>query len=109
MQLDSMEKNDLISCLLGLNELEKKVLLFLFETPSSSIIEISLSVDRHRSSVQKIVGQLIDKGLLMRKTVTLRRGYNFIYDPIPKEKIKKTLLEDIDRWSELVKERIERW
>jgi predicted transcriptional regulator len=109
MQLDSMEKNDLIFCLLGLNELEKKVILFLFHYPNSKITDIADSVRRHRSSIQKTVSQLINKGLVTRRSVNLRRGYRYIYTPTPKKTIKKSLIRDVNMWSELVKEKIEEW
>jgi len=109
MQLNSLNKNELIFCLLGLNELEGRVLLFLLQNPNAKIMEISKSLSRHRTSIQKTVNQLINKGLIMRKSVNLRRGYNFIYYSIPKQKIKRNLLEDVDTWSELVKEKIKEW
>lgn len=109
MQLDSLNKNELICCLLGLNELEGKVFLFLLQNPNSRIVKISGSLGKHRTSVQKTVTQLINRGMIMRKTVNLRRGYNFIYYPISKEKIKDSLLKDVEIWSDLVKERIMEW
>ncbi|MEA1992827.1 MAG: helix-turn-helix domain-containing protein [Euryarchaeota archaeon] len=109
MQLDSLEKNELIFCLLGLNGLEGKVFLFLFKNPSSKVTEIAESVHRHRSSIQKTVSQLIDKGLITRKSVNLRRGYQYVYHPIPKKEIKKSLMRDVERWSQLIKERITKW
>jgi len=39
----------------------------------------------------------------------MRRGYNFVYYSISKEKIKENLLKDVETWSELVKERIMEW
>ncbi len=109
MQLDTLEENELVFCLLGLNDLEKDIFLFLLRHPESTVIEIADAVDKHRSSVQKSVGQLMDKGLIMRKSVNLRRGYNFVYYPIPKKRIKENLLQDIEMWSKLVKERVREW
>ncbi|MCK4247891.1 MAG: hypothetical protein KAV48_01735 [Methanomicrobia archaeon] len=109
MQLDSLNKNELILCLLGLNELEGKVLLFLLKNPNSRVVDISESLGKHRTSVQKTLSQLINRGLIMRKAINLRRGYNFVYYPISKEKIKENLLKDVETWSELVKGRIMEW
>jgi len=109
MQLDSLNKNELILCLLGLNELEGKVLLFLLKNPNSRVIEVSESLGKHRTSVQKTLSQLINRGVIMRKAVNMRRGYNFVYYSISKEKIKESLLKDVETWSDLVKGRIMEW
>ncbi len=109
MQLDSLSRDELVFCLLGLNELEGKVLLFLLKNPNSKVREISESLGRHRTSIQKTLTQLINRGLIMRKPVNLRRGYNFVYTSISREKIKKNLIRDVDTWSEMVKKRIMEW
>jgi len=57
MQLDSLDRDELIRCLLGLNELEGKVLLFLLKNPNSKVIEISGSLGKHRTSIQKTLSQ----------------------------------------------------
>jgi len=109
MQLDSLSKDELIFCLLGLNELEGKVLLFLLQNPNSKVTEISGSLGKHRTSIQKTLTQLINTGVIMRKAVNLRRGYNFVYSPISKERIKDNLIKSVETWSDLVKDRIMEW
>lgn len=102
LQIDKMDEDQLLTCLLSLNTLESTILLYLFSHPHSTIKGISRAVERHRSTVQKAIEQLMNQGLALRQVNSLPRGYAYTYSAISKQELKKAIVEDIREWSRMI-------
>ncbi len=106
LQIDKMDEDRLLVCLLSLNELESTVLFYLFSHPHRTTKEIAEAVKRHRSTVQKALEQLLSQGLALRKASSLSRGYAYTYAAISKKELKKTIVEDVKEWCRLIEEKL---
>ncbi len=106
LQMDRMDEDRLLQCLLSLNELESTVLFYLFSHPDSTAKEIANAVERHRSTVQKALEQLLSQGLALRESNSLPRGYTYKYSAISKKKLKKAIVEDVKEWCRMVEEKL---
>ncbi|MBU7029376.1 MAG: MarR family transcriptional regulator [Theionarchaea archaeon] len=106
LQIDKMDEDRLLACLLSLNELESTVLFYLFSHPGSTTKEIAQAVDRHRSTVQKALEQLLSQGLTLRKANSLSRGYAYAYAAISKKELKKSIVEDVKEWCKIIEEKL---
>ncbi|MBU7032850.1 MAG: hypothetical protein HXS53_09985, partial [Theionarchaea archaeon] len=60
------------------------------------------AVERHRSTVQKAIEQLMNQGLALRQVNSLPRGYAYTYSAISKQELKKAIVEDIREWSRMI-------
>lgn len=106
LQIDRMDEDRLLTCLLSLNELEGEVLFYLFSHPQSTTKEIAGAVKKHRSTVQKALEQLLSQGLALRKANSLPRGYAYMYSAISKKELKKTIVEDVKEWCKIIEEKL---
>lgn len=106
-QMENFCRRDVLSCVLGLSELEAKIFDLLTEE-ELGVAEIAKKVDRDRSTVQRIVKNLIAIGIVSRRSVALKRGRKFVYKAIKKEKIKQKLLSELNSFYERVKLQIEK-
>ncbi len=106
LQIDRMDEDQLLTCLLSLNDLESTVLLYLFSKPGSTTKEIAKAVKRHRSTVQKALEQLLSQGLALRRANSLHRGYAYTYSAISKKELKKAIVEDVKELADLIEERL---
>jgi predicted transcriptional regulator len=106
LQIDRMDEDRLLTCLLSLNALESEVLFYLFSHPHSTTKEIAHAVSKHRSTVQKALEQLMSQGLALRKANSLPRGYAYTYSAISKRELKKTIVADVKEWCRIIEERL---
>ncbi len=106
LQIDKMDEDRLLTCLLSLNELEGEVLIYLFSHPHSTTKEIAKAVEKHRSTVQKALEQLLSQGLALRRASSLPRGYAYTYSAISRRELKKTVVEDVKEWCKIIEERL---
>jgi predicted transcriptional regulator len=106
LQIDNMDEDRLLACLLSLNDLESTVLFYLFSHPGSTTKEIARAVKRHRSTVQKALEQLLSQGLALRRANSLPRGYTYMYSAISKNELKRAIVNDVREWCKLVEEKL---
>jgi predicted transcriptional regulator len=104
-QIEGIEIHDLVSGVLTLNELETHILFLLFDEHLSAV-ELSEKTNKHRSTIQKALSNLMSKGLILRKKRGLRRGYHFTYTSIPREKVKDMMIYYVEEQTRCLKERI---
>lgn len=106
LQIDEMDEDRLLACLLSLNELESTVLFYLFSHSDSTTKEVARAVGKHRSTVQKALEQLLSQGLAVRKASSLSRGYAYVYAAISKQELKKEIVKDVKEWCTIIEERL---
>ncbi len=104
-QIEGIEIHDLVSGVLTLNELETNILFLLFDEHFSAV-QLSEQTQKHRSTIQKALSNLMSKGLIIRKKRGLRRGYHFTYTSIPKAKVKEMMIYYVEEQTRCLKERI---
>ncbi|AIJ04899.1 transcriptional regulator, TrmB family [Methanocaldococcus bathoardescens] len=94
---------DLMRCILGLQEIEIKVYFDLLENGEGSVLEIAERVNRDRTTVQKALRSLMNCGLVSRKKVTEKVGYKYIYNAVELDKVSDIIEELLDDWYQNVK------
>jgi len=95
-------KNDVIKCILGLNDIEIKI----FCNISNDGVDVKYlmkKVKRDRTTVQRCLKNLIASGIVSRKSLNLRRGRKFVYFPVSDEKLNEILITRINEYSESLK------
>lgn len=104
-QIEGIDLNQLVSGVLNLNELETSILFLLFEK-NLSAVEISDMSNKHRSTIQKALSTLMNKGLIIRRKKGLRRGYHYTYASISKDKVKELMIKYIEEQTKCLVNRI---
>ncbi|MBD3160022.1 MAG: hypothetical protein GF309_14675 [Candidatus Lokiarchaeota archaeon] len=94
--------SDFLCCAFGLRENEIDVYFALLSGPKS-VEELATdeSIDRDRSTVQRVLAKLLDAGLVMREEKHLERGgYYYLYRAVSEETVKHEILKQLDNWYE---------
>ncbi|MFP9190252.1 helix-turn-helix domain-containing protein [Natronosalvus vescus] len=99
-----MEQSDppfreVMSCVFGIEDHETRTYLVLLEYPGSTIEELATALDRDRSTVNRSLSTLIDRGLAHRDRRLLDGGgYIYQYTAIALPEAKEILHEALDAW-----------
>jgi len=89
---------DLMRCALDLSALDIDVYFRLLDG-ETTVKEISNKLNRNRSTIQRALTNLINKGLATREPKTMKNGgYYFEYKAIPLEQVEKDLRERVKKW-----------
>lgn len=101
---------DVLRCLFGLGDFEISVYKGLLRAGPSRADQLSPVLKRDKSTVYRALQKLVSSGLVMKETVTLKRGGHFHrYIAVPPEKIHERVKTCIDEWFVRVKEAVDRF
>ena len=103
-------EEELMRCSFNLNKTEYNVLIFLLKKDKTyTASQISEGMELDRTTVQKAIKNLIEKGLAKRAQKNLSRGgYIFLYQPNNKNRIKSKMKEITYDWYKNVEEAIDK-
>lgn len=104
-QLENKNETDLVSEILGLNELEHE-LYFSLLNKEKTVKELVEETERTRSVVQRALQNLMKKNLLVREGYTDKTVY-YVYSAAPFEEVRKIAEGALDSWYEGAKEVLE--
>ena len=114
------KSGNLFKCILGLNELESNVLSYLLKHDNVSTNELTDTLKKDRSSIQRALANLIELNVITRRAMPLKeyneskgskinqkRGYLYVYGARDLESIKKEFLDLLDKWHDSMVKYIE--
>ena len=98
----SINTSEIIQCSYGLGRGDYKVFeLLLKQKEPKTIKELSEMLSKERTTIQKVVTKLVNKGIVKRRQMNLSSGgYVFVYFIKNKEKIKQEIKEIMKQWCE---------
>ncbi len=107
----TIEMKDVLICGLGLSKTEYYALAYLLrQKEAKSVTEISDSLGKERSTVQKAIGKLLEKELIQRYQHNISSGgYVFTYVIRDKPRIKKQILSNLEGWVKMVQSELNDW
>ncbi len=103
--------DQILRCSSNLNSTEYKILKYLMKQKGEkSIIDISKGINRDRTTAQRAIMSLLEKGVVKRRQYNLKNGgYVYYYSPKDKELIKEQVKNIFDSFNKIVLEEIEQW
>ncbi|MFP8889567.1 helix-turn-helix domain-containing protein [Natrialbaceae archaeon A-CW2] len=94
---------NVLSCVFGIEDHETRTYLVLLDYPGSTIEELASVLERDRSTVNRSLSTLVDRGLATRDRRLLDGGgYIYQYTAIALPEAKTMLHEALDAWTEQV-------
>ena len=92
---------ELIKCALGMKTTEIQAYCALVNTGSITVQDATDLLDKSRSTAQRLLQNLVEKGLATREEELIGLGgYKYIYRAVPPERLKHSIRETLDRWHE---------
>lgn len=101
----NLECENILQCLYGLKELDKKCYTLLLNSDEAmSATEISDAVSRDESTVHRSLNKLRDNELIYREKRSLEsRGYEYIYESNEPKEVSENMIKMIDQWNSMIK------
>ncbi|GAB3678668.1 helix-turn-helix domain-containing protein [Halopiger thermotolerans] len=92
-----------MSCVFGIEDHETRTYLVLRDRPGSTVDELAAALERDRSTVNRSLATLHDRGLARRERRLLDGGgYVYQYTAVALPEAKASLHEALDAWTETV-------
>lgn len=99
MMMPAPEFNDVMRCVFKIKDYEIEVYFYLLDHQGSTITEISDFLKKDRSSIQRSLQTLMDKGMINRKFRVLGvGGFTYIYTATSLEEAKKIMERELKIW-----------
>ncbi len=96
-----MSADEIMKCALGVRTTEIEAYCAVVTGGASTVQEVADRLGKSRSTAQRILQNLVDKGLARREERLIGLGgYQYIYRPVSPETMKKAVRESLDRWYE---------
>ena len=99
LNAQSIGPEELIRCALGIKTTEIRAYCILVNKGPTTIQEATDFMKKSRSTAQRLLQNLVEKGLAIRDEELIGLGgYKFIYRPVPPEMLTVSIKNSLDRW-----------
>jgi predicted transcriptional regulator len=90
---------ELIKCALGIKTTEIQAYCVLVNLGPITIQEVTERLSRSRSTAQRLLQNLVEKGLATREEELIGLGgYKYVYRAVAPERLKESIRDTLDRW-----------
>lgn len=104
-----VEASDVMHCFLGLRTLEIDVYFYLLKG-QATVKEVADALGRTRSTIQRAIQNLVQRGFAHRRTRTLRQGgYVYLYESVNLGTLKDLIKDSLDRFYTQITEFLDRY
>jgi predicted transcriptional regulator len=99
LNAQSIGPEELMRCALGIKTTEIRAYCVLVNKGPITIQEATEYMNKSRSTAQRLLQNLVEKGLAIRDEELIGLGgYKFIYRSVPPEMLKASIRDSLDRW-----------
>lgn len=103
-----MGAGDLMRCALGAKTTEIEAYCLLVNKGPLSIQDAAEYLGKSRSTVQRLLQGLVEKGIATREERLIGLGgYKYIYNAVSPEFLQRSIMKKLDRWYERMSEELE--
>lgn len=102
--------SEMLRNMLNLSETELRVYRLLLSSEGQRVSDVAKQVGRDRSSIQRVLKNLMSAGLTKRQTEAIKDGgYYYAYEAVPPTHVKKELAQCIEDWHESLLDSLSRF
>lgn len=107
---EKISPQELIKCALGIKRTEIQAYCILVNKGPITIQEATKYLGKSRSTAQRQLQNLVEKGLATREEELIGLGgYKYVYKPVPPERLKETISKNLETWYEKMQSELERF
>ena len=100
--------DEIIKCALGVKQTEIQAYCLLVNRGPLGIQEASEHLKKSRSTAQRLLQNLVEKGLATREEELIGLGgYKYLYRAVPPDRLKDSITEILERWFKRMMEELE--
>lgn len=99
LNTEEITPQEIIKCALGIKRTEIQAYCVLVNKGPITIQEATTFLGKSRSTSQRLLQNLVEKGLATREEELIGLGgYKYVYKPIPPERLKETISKNLESW-----------
>ena len=99
LNTEEITPQEIIKCALGIKRTEIQAYCVLVNKGPITIQEDTDFMGKSRSTSQRLLQNLVEKGLATREEELIGLGgYKYVYKPIPPERLKETIAKNLESW-----------
>jgi predicted transcriptional regulator len=96
---EEISPQELLRCALGIKRTEIEAYCLLVNKGPITIHEATEFLGKSRSTAQRLLQNLVEKGLATRDDELIGLGgYKYVYKPIPPERLRWTISMNLEQW-----------
>lgn len=96
---EEVTPQDLLKCALGIKRTEIQAYCVLVNKGPITIQEATDFLGKSRSTAQRLLQNLVEKGLATREEELIGLGgYKYVYKPVPPERLRWTISMNLEQW-----------
>ena len=108
LNTEELTPQEIIKCALGIKRTEIEAYCILVNKGPITIQEATDVLGKSRSTAQRLLQNLVEKGLATREEELIGLGgYKYVYKPIPPERLKETISKNLESWYQKMKKELE--
>jgi len=108
LNTEEITPQEIIKCALGIKRTEIQAYCVLVNKGPITIQEATDFLGKSRSTAQRLLQNLVEKGLATREEELIGLGgYKYVYKPIPPERLKETISRNLDSWYQKMQSELE--
>ena len=108
LNTEEITPQEIIKCALGIKRTEIQAYCVLVNKGPVTIQEATDFLGKSRSTAQRLLQNLVEKGLATREEELIGLGgYKYVYKPIPPERLKETISRNLDSWYQKMQSELE--
>ena len=108
LNTEEITPQEIIKCALGIKRTEIQAYCILVNKGPVTIQEATKVLGKSRSTAQRLLQNLVEKGLATREEELIGLGgYKYIYKPVPPERLKETISKNLDAWYQKMRSELE--
>ena len=108
LNTEEITPQEIIKCALGIKRTEIQAYCILVNKGPVTIQEATDVLGKSRSTAQRLLQNLVEKGLATREEELIGLGgYKYVYKPIPPERLRETISSNLDAWYEKMRAELE--
>jgi len=108
LNTEEITPQEIIKCALGIKRTEIQAYCILVNKGPITIQEATDFLGKSRSTSQRLLQNLVEKGLATREEELIGLGgYKYVYKPIAPERLKETISRNLDSWYQKMQSELE--
>jgi len=108
LNTEEINPQEIIKCALGIKRTEIQAYCVLVNKGPITIAEATNFLGKSRSTAQRLLQNLVEKGLATREEELIGLGgYKYVYKPITPERLKENISKNLDLWYQKMKSELE--
>jgi predicted transcriptional regulator len=99
INIEEVSPQELLKCALGIKRTEIQAYCLLVNKGPITIQEATDFLGKSRSTAQRLLQNLVEKGLATREEELIGLGgYKYVYKPVPPERLRWTISMNLEQW-----------